>query len=379
MIITVLVYGFLNYHIGSWNLKYIKGFNIRLNNVVYWIIFGFLSISFILSEITERLIPGRLSNILTIVGSYWMGVFFYSIIIFLFIDTIRIINKSFNFITYSQTQGQMMVSIVGTIILLLLIALLAYGTWNARNPVVREYNITVPKSAGKVNKLNIVMISDIHLGSIISNERLEKMVDDINSLKPDAVFIAGDIIDSNIGPFLKENMGDTLRKIHAPLGVYASPGNHDYMGGNLDTLVESLNKAGIRMLADETLRVGDSFYVVGRNDASGSRYSGQPRKDINELLAGVDKDLPIILLDHQPIELDKAEASGADIQFSGHTHRGQLYPNQFITGRIFELDWGYLKKGRLNAIVSAGIGTWGPPIRIGSRSEIVNVKVNFSE
>jgi predicted MPP superfamily phosphohydrolase len=308
-----------------------------------------------------------------------MGVFFYSIIIFLFIDTIRIINKSFNFITYSQTQGQMMVSIVGTIILLLLIALLAYGTWNARNPVVREYNITVPKSAGKVNKLNIVMISDIHLGSIISNERLEKMVDDINSLKPDAVFIAGDIIDSNIGPFLKENMGDTLRKIHAPLGVYASPGNHDYMGGNLDTLVESLNKAGIRMLADETLRVGDSFYVVGRNDASGSRYSGQPRKDINELLAGVDKDLPIILLDHQPIELDKAEASGADIQFSGHTHRGQLYPNQFITGRIFELDWGYLKKGRLNAIVSAGIGTWGPPIRIGSRSEIVNVKVNFSE
>lgn len=180
MIITVLVYGFLNYHIGSWNLKYIKGFNIRLNNVVYWTIFGFLSISFILSEITERLIPGRLSNILTIVGSYWMGVFFYSIIIFLFVDTIRIINKSFNFITYSQTQGQMMVSIVGTAILLLLMALLAYGTWNAKNPVVREYNITVPKSAGKMNKLNIVMISDIHLGSIISNERLEKMVDDIN-------------------------------------------------------------------------------------------------------------------------------------------------------------------------------------------------------
>lgn len=178
---------------------------------------------------------------------------------------------------------------------------------------------------------------------------------------------------------MKENMGDTLKKIHAPLGVYASPGNHDYMGGNLDMLVESLNKSGIRMLADETLRVGNSFYVVGRNDASGSRYSGEPRKDINELLAGVDKTLPIILLDHQPIELDKADASGADIQFSGHTHRGQLYPNQFITGRIFELDWGYLKKGNLNAIVSSGIGTWGPPIRIGSRSEIVNVKVNFSE
>jgi predicted MPP superfamily phosphohydrolase len=133
------------------------------------------------------------------------------------------------------------------------------------------------------------------------------------------------------------------------------------------------------MLADEGLRVGDNFYVVGRNDASSARYSGGSRKNINELLSGVDKSLPVILLDHQPLELGKSEAAGVDIEFSGHTHRGQLFPNEYITNRLFELDWGYLKKGNLNAFVSSGIGTWGPPVRIGSKSEIVNIKVNFNE
>ncbi|MDD3364709.1 MAG: metallophosphoesterase, partial [Syntrophomonas sp.] len=125
--------------------------------------------------------------------------------------------------------------------------------------------------------------------------------------------------------------------------------------------------------------VANGFYVVGRDDASRHRFNGSERLELSTLMADLDKNkLPIMLMDHEPFNLDVSEKEGVDLQFSGHTHLGQLFPNNYITRAIYEQDWGYLRKNNFQAIVSCGFGTWGPPIRIGNRPEIVNVLVHFA-
>jgi uncharacterized protein len=127
------------------------------------------------------------------------------------------------------------------------------------------------------------------------------------------------------------------------------------------------------------LKIEDSFYVAGREDIAVESYYKRNRKPLTELLARADKALPLILIDHTPKNLQEPMENGVDLQVSGHTHRGQMFPSQFITERLFEVDFGYLKKDKLNVVVSSGIGTWGPPIRIGNNSELVEINLKFTE
>ena len=202
------------------------------------------------------------------------------------------------------------------------------------------------------------------------------MVTEINDLKPDLVLLAGDIIDDRIKPFEQNNMSQYFLNIKATYGVYGILGNHELFGGDINEIVAAYKKAGINCLVDEVTKIDNSFYIVGRNDLSSSK-NGFSRKTLEELLKNVDKALPIIVMDHQPTHLEEGESNGIDIQFSGHTHAGQFFPNNLITHAIFEKDWGYLKKGKSSFIVSSGYGTWGPPIRIGTNSEIINSVIHF--
>ena len=165
-----------------------------------------------------------------------------------------------------------------------------------------------------------------------------------------------------------------MKDLTAPLGVYGVLGNHEYYGRTIPQFLKEMERVGVTMLLDEIVKVEDSFFLVGRKDKTDSK-----RKTMEELLAKIDPSLPIIVMDHQPSELKEAEKSGADLILSGHTHRGQMAPNHLITRKVFELDWGYLKKNQLHAIVSSGYGFWGPPLRIGSRSEVVLIEVSFSD
>jgi predicted MPP superfamily phosphohydrolase len=172
-------------------------------------------------------------------------------------------------------------------------------------------------------------------------------------------------------------MNETFRELKPTYGTYAVPGNHD----NNPAAIRYIKGAGIKVLQDSYTKVADSFYVVGRDNEfeHGPRVPNgkQGRLGLAAILQGVDRSLPIIVLDHQPSQLAEAQKNGVDLQFSGHTHRGQLFPGHLITSRIFEIDWGMLQKGNFHAIVSSGYGTWGPPIRIGSKPEIVDVVVKF--
>ncbi|MEL7565402.1 MAG: metallophosphoesterase [Dehalobacterium sp.] len=371
------LYGLVNYYVGlrGWQFlfKNIPG----INSSIYWVIFWFVAWSYILEHIGKRFLPTAINHILTWLGSYWLGILFFAFLIIGVLDIFRIIIKWSGFLPEAYTFFAAHSGLLAAVVLFFITALQIYGSWNALQPQVTRYEITIPKSGGNLSELHMVMVSDIHLGKIVGLKRLTKMVAMINEAQPDLVVFAGDIVDGSVDIFTEQRLDDAFKNIKSKYGAYAVLGNHEYISQEIEKTIFYLNKGGVRVLRDEVVWVADSFYLVGRDDRSARNFSGTGRKALSEIIKGVDISDPVLLLDHQPQNLGEAERLGIDLQLSGHTHKGQFFPNNLITNRIFENDWGYLRKGSLQVIVSTGFGTWGPPIRIGNRPEIVEILIRF--
>ena len=169
-------------------------------------------------------------------------------------------------------------------------------------------------------------------------------------------------------------MAKEFSNIKSTYGTFATLGNHDLMTNETDTIVSELEKNKVKVLRDEAVLIDKSFYIVGRDDISINRFESQ-RKSLDSIVANLDINIPKIVIDHTPTSLDESLDAGVNLHFSGHTHAGQLTPGNLVTERLFEIDHGYLNKDELHVVVSSGYGTWGPPLRIGSKSEIINVKI----
>lgn len=371
-----LIYIAGNYYIGRRMLQSFSCFITRAYTKVYWLLFSLAALSLVIGRLSGVYFPGIISDGVTLFADYWMGAVYYLVLLWLVIDTcrwlIRQLGFNLGFIQPNRIYPGLLVVVVVSILLL-------YGSWNARNPQIQHYDVTIAKQAGDLRQLHVVMVSDIHLGSIVDNARLEGLVASINQLDPDVVLFAGDIIDENVNYFAEQRMPDTFRKLKPRFGTYACFGNHDYLGGQAEQVKDYLLDAGVVVLRDSHVRINEQFYIVGRDDRTRQRVSGKPRLELGKVLAGVDHSLPIILLDHQPYNLEEGVQQGVDLQLSGHTHRGQFFPNNFITHWIYKNDWGYLKQDSFQVIVSSGFGTWGPPIRIGNTPEIVDIVIRFSK
>ncbi len=250
--------------------------------------------------------------------------------------------------------------------------LFCYGYSNFSNPKTEYYTININKKAGEMKELRIVAASDWHIGHIIRKARLKTYVDKINALKPDIILLPGDVINHDLRPVAEQNMNEELSQLKAPFGVYAIAGNHEYMGSLVNNL-NYLTQSGIRVLKDEVLKI-NNFYLVGRDD-----YSNKRRKPLDSLMTGIDHTLPILLLDHQPHHLQDAQQNGVDLQLSGHTHNGQVWPFNYIVNKVFEMGHGYHIKGNTHYYVSSGLGLWGALLRIGTQSEIVCITLKFKE
>lgn len=345
---------------------------------VYWILFALIAFSYILGRSLQRFFPATLNRIIAWVGAYWMAAMFYAVLILIIIEIFRLADRFIYIIPASIKGNPSFPLVIGLTVLLTITGILAYGTWNALNPVVHRYELTLNKKAGELKDLHIVMVSDIHLGTIHQNSTLTKLIERVNQLNPDLILFAGDVLDENVEIFIEQKMADTFRLLHAPYGVYASLGNHEYIGGHAEEAIQYLGEGGVKVLRDQAVKVANFFYVIGRDDASGTRFREIKRADLHTLIEPLDRSLPLILIDHQPSQIDEALAEGIDLQVSGHTHRGQMWPNQYITERLFPIDWGLLQRGSFNLIVSNGYGTWGPPIRIGNQPEIVDIYIHFA-
>ena len=261
------------------------------------------------------------------------------------------------------------------VVLLLAFGLLGSGYLNASRPRIRFLRMSIAKPVPGLEKTRLVMVSDIHLGTVIRNSRLLKIVERINSQRPDLVLLVGDVVDEDVSTVAEQNMVRSFRKLHPPFGVFAVTGNHEYFSG-VKEAVQYLEESGITVLQDEAVKVAAGIYLVGRKDLMENRM-GAGRKPLKEILQGVDPQFPVILLDHQPFHLQEAMENKVDLQLSGHTHHGQIFPFNFITRQVYEKSWGYLRKGNTQYYVSCGVGTWGPPVRLGNRPEIVVIDLFF--
>jgi predicted MPP superfamily phosphohydrolase len=255
--------------------------------------------------------------------------------------------------------------------------LITGGFINAVIPVVTRYDITINKSAGEIKELRIAAISDIHLGSVIRKRSMKKLSLMLQDLHPDLVLLLGDIIDGEIGPVLR---GDLLQYFTYPRGndgLFAITGNHEFIGGG-DRTIPYIESKGIKVLKDEVVTLKGGIQLIGRIDKDSFRFFRKERLTLDSLMKDIDTTKPVILLDHQPFHLSEAAEKGVDLELSGHTHNGQMWPLNYITGKIYELSYGYLKKGNTNFIVSSGFGLWGPRVRSGSRSEVMLITIHFT-
>jgi predicted MPP superfamily phosphohydrolase len=226
--------------------------------------------------------------------------------------------------------------------------------------------------------LSVAEVSDIHLGCVIRNRSMKKLSLMLREMKPDAVFLLGDIVDGEMGPVLRDDLLQYFTVPETADGLFAITGNHEFIGGAERTIPYIENK-GIRVLKDEMIVLPGGIQVIGRLDRDSRRYYSKERLPLSDLLSEADPLRPVIVLDHQPVNLEEAEASGIDLQLSGHTHNGQFWPLNLITRKIYEVSYGYYRKGNSQFIVSSGFGLWGPRIRSGSRSEVLLVNISFKE
>lgn len=361
-IAMLLVYALLVFYIGWSGWSWMKPVVSARFRILYIICIIFLSSAFILGRLFSN------AAFLSVIGSYWMAAF--SLLIIL----LPIVHLSLWLIRLTRLRHHELHKWAGAATLVIFLGLMGYGSFNAYSPVVRNYEIQLDKPAGDLDDLNIVMVSDMHYGGLSGAAHARKMVEEIQALQPDLVLYAGDIIDDDLSAYLNKGIDKIMAEVKAPLGVYAVLGNHDKDKNSTQELIESLEESHIQVLHDKSIQIGNNLTLIGRKDRT-----EDDRAELSELIDGVDLTQPVLLLDHQPYDLDIAGQQGVDVMLSGHTHRGQIAPFHLITGAIYENDWGYLQKNSFHSIVSSGYGFWGPPIRTGSRSELVQLQLSFRQ
>jgi len=367
------IYGLVNYYI------FIRGWqsippdsHVR---IPYLVLFLFLAGSFIAGRLLERAWLSPVSDLLVWTGSFWLAAMLYLFLAVLALDLLRLVHHVVPFFPagitrdYPAAKFRIALGVTGLVVLVL-----AAGHVNALMPRTKELALRIPKRLEGETTVTIVAASDIHLGTIIGRSRLRSTVERINALQPDLVLLPGDIVDEDLGPVIKENLGEMLRDIRARYGVFAVTGNHEYIGG-VEAACSYLAEHGITVLRDSVARLQNGIAIIGREDLSRSQFAGAKRKPLEQIMAGVDTTFPLILMDHQPFRLAEGAANKVDLQLSGHTHHGQLWPFGFITRAIYEVSWGYVRKGGTHVYVSSGVGSWGPPVRTGNRPEIVRITI----
>ncbi len=319
---------------------------------LFSIIWFILAFSIVFARLNHRL------RFFQIIGAYWMIVMQYGILLFPISTIVSLLFPE-------------QIALIGWFVFVIFLMIVTYGSFKAYTPVVRELSISIPKKESSLDKLKVVVASDFHLGLLSNKAHLQRFVRKSNKQKPDLVLLVGDLVDDDPIWFVKKGMSEVMKQLESTYGIYGVLGNHEYYGGKIPLLIEEMKASNVRMLLDETIEVGESFYLTGREDLTNKK-----RKQLKELSPNK-RHLPWFVMDHTPSNLLIPQEEKVDLHVSGHTHLGQMWPNHLFTRRIFELDYGYRKKGSMHAIVSSGFGFWGPPIRIGSQSEIWSIQIKF--
>ena len=369
------IYTALNYYI------FIRGWqalsSMAFLRPYYIIIFVLVAYGYVFSKMLYKFLPPLVYDIWLGVGAIWFALLVYFILLLLGLDLIRLVESFYHFLpNYIYNNYELTKKITGIVIIALVGLIVFLGNLNKRDITIKTLELQLPKGDGKLSELNIVAASDIHLSPIDGERLLMGIVDKMNSLNPDIILLSGDIVDDKAEVLEQRKIGESFKRLNPKYGIYTINGNHEFING-VDSSVRYAEHLGMKVLRDEFIIIDSSFYIVGREDVSMNSFTGRKRKTLEDIMRSINSELPKILLDHTPVKLEQAEKNGIDIQLSGHTHHGQIWPANVITNIIYEISWGYKKKGKTHYYVTSGAGTWGPPVRTGSKSEIVNIKIKF--
>ncbi len=335
-----------------------------------WIVITILLLinnTFLITRVLNKYAGIYVPDAVTFAAHIILGISIYLVMIYIVTDIIRLLFKVLNkqFMSH-KTQGIIVTGLTAVIFI--------YGYFNSHYTHITEYNITINKQL--IKPVKIVALADLHIGADMSPRRLFKEVEIINAQNPDVIMISGDVIDHDVKD-IKQGHIDAFNKMKAPLGVYAVYGNHEYYSGTFDEVMDIFNKAGFKTLVDNATYIDEyGFYILGRDSLRHTNSDGSERKNINQLMPLIeDKTKPLIILDHVPKGLSDGKTINADIQFSGHTHDGQFFPMNLIVRAINVLSHGMIVDDGFYYIVTSGLGLWGPPMRVGTQSEIMVLNV----
>ena len=339
--------------------------------IVYWTVVIMIGVSIVLSRLSESISTYWLPLILNTV----CAVMICSVFVTLIFDIGRWISKK-------RLKPQLTTKVV---YILGICSLFYYGHEMAMEPSIVNYQVKIDKRT-KVNKLRIVQLSDIHINDMTSSDRIQHMVDKVNQLDADFIVITGDTLDRRLQPFTEKGFDKQFQQFKSKYGTYIIFGNHEYLNikeenNHEQDIINAFKHANMKVLKDDVVHldnVGITF--IGRDDFSSSRYDIK-RASLPDLMVFSNTNKPIILLDHQPHNLDEPANLGVDLMISGHTHAGQVFPINLIEKLIYKNNYGIYKntKQHFTSIVSSGFGFWGPPIRLMTRSEIVVIDVTFDK
>lgn len=372
---------------------WMKHCNHRFNWLRFKVPFAVVYLFMALSPVIAFLLPkSAVAIVIRRISTYWIGIMLYSLLYVVLFDLLRLIAKHTklkNTLLFSRGS----VISIGSVVVACAVATCLYGIFNARNIKVNEYSVTVNKSCGSDKHLKAVLVADLHMGYAIGVDHITNMVEKINQQDADIVIIAGDIFDNSYdGMDDPEGIKAQLQSIKSKYGVYAVYGNHDIdekilMGFTFDwggkqlhneKMTNFVKDCGITLINDESVLINDEFYLVGRRDTDKPGTEDGTRAEISELTKDLDKTKPIFVLSHEPDELQKTADAGADIDFSGHTHDGQLFPGNLTIGLFWENPCGMIKKDNMYSIVTSGVGVYGTFMRVGTDAEICSVDIDFA-
>lgn len=390
------IYILLNIYVLRWGYLWIGNCHHLFQSRIFRIILTVIYTLIALTPLTGFLIrkPAFLHRILKITSNYFLGIFMYILMVLFSIDIVRLILKYA--VHASWIQSRIVFAAVGACCICIVIIISFSGIYHAKHIKVTPYKITVDKSAPDMDSLKIVLLADTHFGYNSGAVHAQEIVDKINEQNPDLVCIAGDIFDNEYDAVREpEKISEILRTIRSKYGVYACWGNHDLNEPILagftfkhkkedskqlkdPRMKRFLQNSNIQLLEDEAVLIDNSFYVVGRKDASLIEKIEEKRKTPAQLTQKLDKNKTIIVIDHQPKELQDIADAGVDLDLCGHTHDGQTFPGNFTVKFLWENPCGYLQKGSMHNIVTSGSGVWGPAMRVGTDSEICTINLTFS-
>ncbi|WP_443955040.1 metallophosphoesterase [Ruminococcus bicirculans (ex Wegman et al. 2014)] len=372
---------------------WMKHCNHRFNWLRFKVPFAVVYLFMALSPVIAFLLPkSAVAIVIRRISTYWIGIMLYSLLYVVLFDLLRLIAKHTklkNTLLFSRGS----VISIGSVVVACAVATCLYGIFNARNIKVNEYSVTVNKSCGSDKHLKAVLVADLHMGYAIGVDHITNMVEKINQQDADIVIIAGDIFDNSYdGMDDPEGIKAQLKSIKSKYGVYAVYGNHDIdekilmgftfdWGGkqlNSEKMTNFIKECNIKLINDESVLINDEFYLVGRRDTDKPGTEDGTRAEISELTKDLDKTKPIFVLSHEPDELQKTADAGADIDFSGHTHDGQLFPGNLTIGLFWENPCGMIKKDNMYSIVTSGVGVYGTFMRVGTDAEICSVDIDFA-